>query len=78
MDFKTIIAETIAKEIDVNVNEISNFVEVPKEKSNGDFSFPCFKLAKNLKKAPQIIAEELKESLNSGWNITKKEIDETI
>ena len=71
MDFKTIIAETIAKEIDVNVNEISNFVEVPKEKSNGDFSFPCFKLAKNLKKAPQIIAEELKESLNSNVDFMK-------
>ncbi len=65
MDFKTIIAENIAKEVNLNINEISDFVEVPKEKSNGDFSFPCFKLAKELKKAPQIIAEELKTKLEA-------------
>lgn len=65
MDFKTIIAENIADIVNIDLNELSDFVEVPKEKSNGDFSFPCFKLAKNLKKAPQIIAEELKTSLES-------------
>jgi arginyl-tRNA synthetase len=65
MDFKTIIAENIAKEVNLNINEISDFVEVPKEKSNGDFSFPCFKLAKELKKAPQMIAEELKTKLEA-------------
>ena len=51
--------------MNIDLNELSDFVEVPKEKSNGDFSFPCFKLAKNLKKAPQMIAEELKTSLES-------------
>ena len=65
MDFKTIIAENIASIVNIDLNELSDFVEVPKEKSNGDFSFPCFKLAKNLKKAPQMIAEELKKSLES-------------
>ena len=65
MDFKTIIAENIANIVNIDFKEISDFVEVPKEKSNGDFSFPCFKLAKNLKKAPQMIAEELKTSLES-------------
>ena len=65
MDFKTSIAENIANIVNIDFKEISDFVEVPKEKSNGDFSFPCFKLAKNLKKAPQMIAEELKKSLES-------------
>ena len=65
MDFKTIIAENIANEVNLNINEISDFVEVPKEKSNGDFSFPCFKLAKELKKAPQMIAEDLKTKLEA-------------
>ena len=49
MDFKTSIAENIANIVNIDFKEISDFVEVPKEKSNGDFSFPCFKLAKNLK-----------------------------
>ena len=65
MDFKTSIAENIANIVNIDFKEISDFVEVPKEKSNGDFSFPCFKLAKNVKKAPQMIAEELKKSLES-------------
>ena len=65
MDFKTIVAENIASIVNIDLNELSDFVEVPKEKSNGDFSFPCFKLAKKLKKAPQMIAEELKKSLES-------------
>ena len=29
----------------------------------GDFSFPCFKLAKELRKAPQMIAQEIKENI---------------
>lgn len=64
MDFKKIISENIAKEVDIDVNEIADFVEIPKEKSNGDFSFPCFKLAKTLRKSPKDIASEILVKLN--------------
>lgn len=41
----------------------------------GDYSFPCFRLAKVLKKSPQIIAEELKEKLIfENDEITKVEV----
>ncbi len=68
-NFKNIIAEKIAKQIDMDAKTIEGYIEVPTNKAMGDYSFPCFKLAKELRKAPQMIATELKE---------KVEIDEKI
>ena len=63
IDFTKIIAEEIAKQIELDANEIKGFIEIPSNKDMGDYSFPCFKLAKELRKAPQMIATELKEKL---------------
>lgn len=63
IDFKKYIAEIIAKALEMNVNEIEKSIENPKEVDNGDYAFPCFKLAKVLRKAPPIIAEETKQKL---------------
>ena len=63
IDFTKIIAEEIAKQIGLDTNEIKGFIEIPSNKDMGDYSFPCFKLAKELRKAPQMIATELKEKL---------------
>ena len=52
IDFKQIIAESIAQITNIEVNEIKGFIEVPKEQGNGDYAFPCFKLAKTLRKSP--------------------------
>lgn len=41
-----------------------NDLEIPPDPNLGDFAFPCFKLAKSLKKAPQQIAQQILESLN--------------
>jgi arginyl-tRNA synthetase len=38
-------------------------LEVPKDSAHGDFAFPCFQLAKALRKAPPLIAKTLAESL---------------
>lgn len=48
----------------LDIESISELIEVPKEKQNGDFSFPCFRLAKELRKSPIDIANELKEKIN--------------
>ena len=64
IDFKKEIASKIANETDIDIEEIQKFIEVPKDAKNGDFAFPCFNLAKTMKKAPQIIANELKEKLH--------------
>ena len=40
----------------------------------GDYAFPCFRLAKALKKSPQIIAEELKNKIQLDENIENMQI----
>ena len=69
LDFKEAISEEIAKETNLNKEELKSYIEIPKDSSMGDYAFPCFKLAKELRKAPPIIASEIKEKL---------EIDETL
>ena len=62
LDLKEIIANEIQKV--TNVEAIYDYIEVPTNKEMGDFSLPCFKLAKELKKAPQMIATEIKDKLS--------------
>ncbi len=61
INFKNIIANEL-KNI-THIDTIEEFIEVPANKQMGDYSFPCFRLAKEMKKAPQIIANEIKEKL---------------
>ncbi len=42
-----------------SADEVRKLMTVPAEPSHGDFSVPCFSLAKALRKAPKVIAEEL-------------------
>ena len=53
----------IGKAINLNTNELETFIEKPKDIKNGDYAFPCFRLAKELKKAPPQIANEIKEKI---------------
>ena len=72
INFKNIIAKEISKITNIEINEISKFIEVPKESENGDYAFPCFKLAKTLKKSPNLIADDLKLNINIPENIIEK------
>lgn len=74
INFKNVIAEKIAKEVEFDAKEIEGFIEVPPNEEMGDYAFPCFKLAKTLKKAPPAIATELKEKMTIDDNIEKIEI----
>ena len=64
IDFKQKIAEQISKEIEIDENEIKGYIEIPKDTKNGDYAFPCFRLAKTLKKSPIIIANEIKDKID--------------
>ncbi|MEA4872486.1 MAG: arginine--tRNA ligase [Synergistaceae bacterium] len=63
MDFKRNIAEAIGKCIEIGADELADLIEIPPDSSMGDFAFPCFKLAKQLRKAPPAIAAELCSSI---------------
>lgn len=63
-NFKQEIANKISNVINVNETEIISYIETPKDTNQGDYAFPCFRFAKELKKAPNIIAEEIKGKLD--------------
>ncbi len=73
-NYKKYIAEKIAKSNDLDINEIEGYIEIPPDKNMGDYAFPCFKLAKVLKKAPPVIAQELKEKIEIDEYIDRIEI----
>ena len=58
-DFKDLLAKEISKVSNIDEEKIKENLEVPKDSTNGDYAFPCFILAKELKKAPALIATEL-------------------
>ena len=64
INFKEKISEELEQIINISKKELETYIETPKDTKNGDYSFPCFRLAKELKKAPQIIANEIKEKIN--------------
>ena len=75
INFKEEIAKKIAEATQTDYIEIEKSIETPREKNMGDYAFPCFRLAKILKKAPQMIAEEINEKLDlSVGNIEKTEV----
>ena len=75
IDFKEIISDAISNVTNINKDELKTYIEVPKESNNGDYAFPCFRLAKELKKAPQMIATDIKEKIEIDENqITNIEV----
>ncbi|MDH3352849.1 MAG: arginine--tRNA ligase [Nanoarchaeota archaeon] len=56
---KNIVVKLIVKETRFDVKEVENLIEIPPRDDMGDFAFPCFGLAKSLKKNPMAIAEDL-------------------
>ena len=74
-NFKKQIAQCLETVTKISKEELENYIEIPKDINMGDYAFPCFRLAKELKKAPNIIAEEIKEKIDiSGTDIEKVEI----
>ena len=72
LDFKKVIADSIANAVELNSDELYSFIEIPKDSENGDYAFPCFRLAKELRKSPMVIAEEIKEKIELNSEIIEK------
>lgn len=73
IDYNELIAEKIANAINLDKNEIKQYIEIPPQSDMGDFAFPCFKLAKTLRKSPVQIADEIKEKISEDEYIEKIE-----
>lgn len=72
LNFKQEIADKIYKITNIDKEELIKYIEIPPDSKMGDYAFPCFKLAKELKKSPNLIAEELKEKIKTDGNILEK------
>ncbi|MCL1896048.1 MAG: arginine--tRNA ligase [Clostridiales bacterium] len=75
-DYKHEIAVRIAalesaKEAGLEEAGVYALIEIPQDTELGDFAFPCFRLAKALKKAPQAIAAGLEEE----WDAAPQPLD---
>lgn len=75
-DYKFEIADIIEKAIlkqnnELKIENLKDFIETPPNSEMGDYAFPCFRLAKVLKKSPQMIATELK-------NVIEEDLDNQV
>lgn len=60
IDFKNVIAQSVYDEaLGLSIDELKAMIEIPADETMGDFAFPCFKFAKVLRKAPQMIAADV-------------------
>lgn len=71
IDIKNEIASKIAKVTKLNEEELKSYIEIPMDNKNGDYAFPCFKLAKELRQVPPVIANNIKEKIEIDNNIIK-------
>lgn len=66
IDFKKEVVNAIYNiENSLDKEEIERLIEIPPSYDIGDYAFPCFRLAKTFRKAPNLIAEELKEKIGT-------------
>ncbi|MDR2903447.1 MAG: arginine--tRNA ligase [Clostridiales bacterium] len=63
MDFKREIAGLLAGVLHLEIDELYQMIELPAKAELGDFALPCFRFAKEMKKAPMAVAAELKEQI---------------
>jgi len=58
------IAELIAKIVEgIETADILASIEIPPRPEMGDYAFPCFRLAKVMRKAPNMIAADIKDQI---------------
>lgn len=63
MSYKKLIAAILAPAVQLEEQDVFRLLETPKDPKMGDLAFPCFQLAKTLRKAPPMIAAEMKEKI---------------
>ena len=75
-NIETSISNALKSKFDyeMNIEDVNKILEVPKEKKNGDFSFPCFNLSRFLKNSPEKIANDLKDEIKIEKPIEKIEV----
>lgn len=68
------IIDLIAKASNLDQTTVEGILEIPPKADMGDYAFPCFQLAKTLKKAPPLIASEIAQNIGNVDIIEKLEV----
>ena len=63
MNYEQSLAALLAEYTGLPLEEISQTIETPQDPKLGDLAFPCFRLAKAMKKAPPVIAQDIAANL---------------
>lgn len=71
MNFKEHIIDKLTELTSLEREAVEKAVETPPDEKMGDLAFPCFPLARVLRKAPPVIAQELAAKLSSDELIDK-------
>lgn len=75
IDFKKEITDILSKKLEnLGWEELNSMIEIPPSSDMGDFAFPCFKLAKTLRKAPNLIAQDIIDFIGDNELFEKIEI----
>jgi arginyl-tRNA synthetase len=75
IDFKNEIAKLLSAKIEqLDHEEVLDMIEIPPKSEMGDFAFPCFKLAKVFRKAPNLIAQDIVEAIGKTELFEKLEV----
>ena len=63
-NYRSLIGEIISNDIgEIENLDVASLIEIPTDEKMGDYAFPCFRLAKEFRKAPDAIAAEIAEKL---------------
>ncbi len=73
MNFKLEIAKKISELVDMELDSVIGLIEIPPQGNMGDYAFPCFQLAKVMRKSPNMIAAELSGKVQSDSIVEKAE-----
>lgn len=73
MNIKEAIAQSAALAAGLDQTELLEMLEVPPDPKMGDLALPCFRLAKQLRKSPQAIAQELAQKIGAPAGIGRTE-----
>lgn len=73
ISFEQSIAAAVAKTEVFSEEEVLQLLTIPQETTHGNYSLPCFALAKKLRKAPKIIAETLATQIELPQGMSKVE-----
>ncbi|HMM31552.1 MAG TPA: arginine--tRNA ligase [Clostridia bacterium] len=64
MDDKHLLAAALGEKLGMEADSLAEWFETPPNDELGDYAFPCFRLSKTMRKAPNLIAAELVTSLS--------------